>query len=164
MTLAETIQSIANANPCIRRLVDDEATVQKNSFLTDVRSRFLSNGRLSDKQIAAVAASFEREAEFRKRDEDKKSLLAAGVKTPNGRVTFVGEIVSIKDRQSQFGWQTKATIKTDNGWLCWVTLPAPHNSNAQRGQRLRMTATVQPSDRDPLFAFGSRPHGIEFLS
>jgi hypothetical protein len=163
MTIADSIQNLANANPCIRRLVDDEATVQKNSFLADVRSRFLSSGRLSDKQIAAIAASFEREAEFRKRDEDKQSLLAAGVKTPNGRVTFVGEIVSVKDRQSQFGWQTKATIKTDSGWLCWVTLPAGSN-NASRGQRVRMTATVKQSDRDPLFGFGSRPHGIEFLS
>lgn len=183
--LEERIDALVDAHPALQRLLNNGADVKGNTFLADVRKKFVDSGRLSDRQIAAVAASFARgdqrqqwaaeKADRQKKiAEEKKALAAAGVKAPEGRVEFEGEIVSVKWHEGQYGYgygarrsgSYKIVVKTSEGWACWVSLPPELSADGLevKGRRIRLTATLTQSDRDQLFAFGKRPSGASFVS
>lgn len=75
---------------------------------------------------------------------------------PTGRVQITGAAVSFKDYESQYGVTTKVLIDCDGGWRLFVTLPRSLN-DLEAGDRCTMTVTVEPSETDPTFAYGSRP-------
>jgi len=167
----ERIDALIEQHPHLQRLLNNDATVQRVGFLADVRRKFVENGRLSDNQIAAVARVFESEDRRQQWAAEKAAKQAAGVEAPVGRVEFEGEIVSVKWHESRVGYrsvgQWKVTVKTDAGWSVWVTLPsnlADEGSGSAKGRRVRLTATLTRSDRDPAFAFGKRPSGAQFLN
>lgn len=176
----ERIDALVEEHPHLQRLLNNDATVQGSGFLSDVRRKFVENGRLSDNQIAAVARVFESDekrkqwaAEKAERQAqwaaEKAALKAAGVAAPEGRVEFEGEVVSCKWHESQVGYRSvgswKVTVKTDAGWSVWVTLPSNLvEDGSAKGRRIRLTATLTKSDRDPTFAFGKRPTGASYLN
>jgi hypothetical protein len=187
----ERIDALVEQHPHLQRLLNNDATVQGNSFLSDVRRKFVENGRLSDNQIAAVERVFNAEgqrnqwaAEKAARQAnwaaEKAALQAAGVQAPEGRVAVEGEIVSIKYQQNQFGPRRfygngasgydggnyKIVVKTAEGWSVYVTLPSnlADQADAAKGRRIKFTATLTRSDRDVTFAFGKRPTGAQFLN
>jgi len=130
-------------------------------FIADVYERFQRTGLLSDKQIAAVEKALvrydERMVRLAQRDADKAKLLAAGVRVPEGKVTVVGEIVSIKWKDSDYGGCYKMTVRSDEGWVVWLTLPsALEYEDATVGDRVSFNCTITASD-DVTFGFGKRP-------
>lgn len=145
-------------NPVIARLTANGDDVKQNPFLSDVLDRYNRWGKLSDKQIEAIERAFARH-------DESKINAEKGIKAPSGRVTLVGTVVSVKDRESRYnrGTESKCTVRAETGWLCWFTLPDGITRSCV-GQKIRLTATVTPSDRDPSFGFGARPHGVELLS
>lgn len=184
-TLEERIDELLESHPVLQRLLNNGDDVRSNAFLSDVRRKFADNGRLTDRQIAAVAAAFARGEQRKKwaqekadreasRAAERRALEADGVRAPEGRVTVVGEIVSIKwhdaspwgARRTHSTGNYKVVVKTEAGWACWVTLPRGLDAdpNSARGRRIRLDATLVRSDRDQLFAFGKRPTNARFLS
>lgn len=166
-SLSERIESLASEHDCVRRLLSNDDVVRKNHFLSDVLRKFLVSGRLSDNQIRAVDNAFSGEARrsqwaaekadrLAAREAERQQLLSAGVRAPTGRVEVAGKVIAVKDHFSRFGATTKVTIKTNAGWLCWVTLPSGIDRDCI-GRQITLTATVKPSDKDPVFSFGSRP-------
>jgi len=130
-------------------------------FIADVYERFQRTGKLTEKQIAAVEKALvrydERMVRLAQRDADKAKLLAAGVRVPEGKVTVVGEIVSIKWKDSDFGGSYKMTVRSDEGWAVWLTLPsALEYADAVAGDRVSFNCTITASD-DVTFGFGKRP-------
>ena len=81
----------------------------------------------------------------------KGTLIKSGCVWVAGRKEVTLEILSIKERM--FG--PKLLGKTQDGMKLWVSLP--NGAVAQKGNHIKMTVTVKPSDDDPTFAFGSRP-------
>lgn len=57
---------------------------------------------------------------------------------------------------SQFGTTWKMTVKADEGFCVFVSVPSSIEV-PKRGDRVAFKATVTPSDRDPKFGFGKRP-------
>ena len=176
----ERIDAAIEKHPILQRLLNNDQSVQGNSFLADVRRKLVEHGRLSDNQIWAVERVFkaeeqrtqwatekaERQAQWA---AEKAALQAAGVEAPEGRVEFEGEVVACKWHESRVGYHRvagswKVTVKTDAGWSAWVTLPSGLSAESAKGRRLRLTATLTKSDRDPTFAFGKRPSGAQFLN
>ena len=134
----------------------------RNTFAQDVLAKFRQYGSLSDKQLAAIKISLdkdcERAAAWAKRDaaEDKGPA-------PSGRETVSGTILSVSLRTNQFGEVEKMNVKLDNNSRVWVTVPTNLadtvlNFADLKGQHVTFTATFKVSDDDPSFAFGSRPH------
>lgn len=185
-TRLERVKSLKESNPAIARLLDgNDVEVNRSEFLSDIRRKAEDSGRLSEAQIAAVGKAFERidqrKAWDKERAEKAAVLVAAGVKAPEGRLEFEGVIVSAKIHDSRFGESVKLVVKTDAGWSVWVTCPSgledaavghvdiglPSGGarayEALRGRRVRLTATLTRSDRDPLFAFGKRPAKASLL-
>jgi hypothetical protein len=58
----------------------------------------------------------------------------------------------------------KIVIRTDAGWSAWVTLPSALDDGSDvKGRRIKLSATLTPSDKDATFAFGKRPTKAAFL-
>jgi hypothetical protein len=179
----ERIDALVEKHPILQRLLNNGDDVKANTFLVDVRRKFFENGRLTDRQIAAVEGAFNRDEQrkqwAREKSErqekwaaEKAALRAAGVEAPEGRVEVEGEIVSVKWHETPIGYGRrvagchKIVVKTDAGWSCWATLPSELSSEADsaKGRRIKFTATLTRSDRDSTFAFGKRPTGAAFLN
>ena len=112
------------------------------------------------KMIEAVRVNVARAAE--------KAAEAAAHPAPVGRVAVTGEIASSKLVENDFGYAYKILVKDDAGFRVWVSVPKALADEAEEthgfgwftqvnGRRLTFTATLNRSDDDVSFAFGSRP-------
>jgi hypothetical protein len=179
-TRDERIEALRQ-NPAIARLLDGGRDVEASEFLSDVRSKALEYGRLSDGQIAAVERAFARIARQEQwaaeRRAEAQRLAEAGVKAPEGRVEVTGVVLSAKEHQSQFGTAIKIVVKSDEGWKVWTTAPSSLFSEvdvdtkvieevreALVGKRIKFVAALTRSDSDAAFAFGKRPTKASFVA
>lgn len=131
-----------------------EALETDHHIVQDIKGRFKEHCSLSDAQVTLV---FKIARERAGRSEEKTVPAPRG----DGRITFRGTVVSVRDQETAYGFQTKCTIKvtTDAGvWLAWGTLPSGC-SGARRGDVVEITARLRPG-RDAYFALMNRPHGI----
>lgn len=165
-TKAQRITEAVEAEPMLAWLTYPAFTNESNDFIADVAERFRREGRLSDNQIAAVKSALVKDTERRlaaqEREIVKAALLEQGVEAPTGKQLVEGEVVTLKTQESMYGTTYKMVVKTAAGWAVWVTVPVAI-SEVKKGQQVRFTATLERSDRDPLFAFGKRPTKAEIL-
>lgn len=143
-------------------------TGQALGILHDLYAKAKQYGTISDKQAALVEKLVEqvseRYAEYLGRESAKAALVESGVQAPEGRVQVEGEVVSVKWQDNDFGGSLKWTVKTEEGWAVWGTVPSSlHGQGVDKGTRVRFTATLKRSDRDPLFAFATRPTKAEIV-
>lgn len=149
-------------------------------FVSDVFTKYVQSGGLSDRQVAALnkirARHYERETER----AAEASLPVAPC--PAGTVTITGEVLSVKaqfNRFSPYGETVlKMTVRDDRGFRVWGTVPRSLETrsvwNAEgrlvdvegvdRGDRVSFVASVAPSDDDETFGFYKRPRGAELLA
>jgi hypothetical protein len=137
-------------------------------ILGDLLDKARRYGSLSDKQHAFGARLVERLQESVERIAERKAeaeaLAAAGVRAPEGRVEVMGEVVSLKQVESDFGLTTKFLVRADEGWKVWGTVPRAILDEVERGSRVAFTATLKPSGDDPTFGFASRPSKARVLA
>jgi hypothetical protein len=110
---------------------------------------------------------FRRAALNREKREEKEAREAGSIEIPREyegkRFEIAGEILTTREQRVGPSWGgstvTKCLVRvtTDEGWFkLWGTLPrAVHD--AERGDRIVFTATLDISDRDSKFGFFSRP-------
>lgn len=143
------------ANPAVAIAIEQAKAPAhaRNSFVQDVLSKLNQYGSLSERQVAAVLQSLARDVETAKR----KAVEATEVKGegPVGRVTVTGEVLSVQQRETDFGTVTKMLLKLQNNAKAWLTVPA--GSGIERGQTVTVTATFEQSRDDKSFSFGKRP-------
>lgn len=90
---------------------------------------------------------------------------------PSGRVTVEGRVVAVRTRESdEWGTQYSMVVRLRNGVAVWSTVPRRLEESlgwrpveTLRGERVRFTATLEPSPDDPHFAFARRPRSAELL-
>ncbi|QDF14241.1 ssDNA binding protein [Microbacterium phage IAmGroot] len=85
---------------------------------------------------------------------------AAKREVPTGRVVIEGVVLAKKLQESAYGSTFKLLIEGD-GWKVWGT--EPRAIDAHKGDRVRLTATVEASADDAAFGFYSRPTKAEVL-
>lgn len=124
---------------------------QKNTFVQDVIGKLNQFGSLSDRQVSAVIASLKRDV------EKAQTPVVEEVKgpAPVGRVTVTGTVLSLKQVEGAYGWQTKALLKLTNNSRVWLSAPA--KAGWEKGVTVTVTATFEVSKDDPSFGFGKRP-------
>lgn len=112
--------------------------------------------------------------------EQREAEKANAADCPEGRMVIEGEVVSVKWKDSDYGGSLKMTVKTDAGYLVWGSVPSALCSipttisegedswetykDVERGDRVRFTGTVTPSDTDKKFGFFKRPSKAELLT
>jgi hypothetical protein len=135
-----------------------------NTFIRDVMAKFNTYGELSERQLACLIQSIQRDIDgARQREEAAAQRQAAGVTAPTGRATVEGRILSVKTYDSLYGPQWKMLVALTSGAKVFVTVPssvlrAVRDPRDLRSKGVRLTATFSPSE-DRTFAYGSRPTG-----
>jgi hypothetical protein len=133
----------------------------RNSFAQDIVSKFNLYGGISDRQLECLISSLKRDHEYAQR----KAAEAQEVKgpVPVGRQEFNCEVISTKVQSSDFGDVLKMLVKLENNSRVWVTVPsaAAAAGSVNRGDKLRIRATVEASKDDLSFGFGKRPTLLE---
>lgn len=125
-------------------------------ILEDLCRKLLRYGSLSDAQVALAHKLAD---EVRNPPPPELHAIA-----PEGRTTFEGTVVGLKEVQGDYGSTTKMTVKVptpDGVWLVYLTAPDSlfDGDEPLRGAHVRVTATLQRSQTDAHFAFGKRPRG-----
>lgn len=160
-TRLERIAQLCIDNPGLAVALQSDSS----EFLADLRDRLLTKGELSPKQIAAAirvaAENAQRAADRAAREQRAAALAASGLQAPEGRVEVLGTVVARKLQESRYGVTAKMIVEAPDGWRVWATVPRALD-NAQVGAQVRFTATLERSDRDPLFAFALRPTKAAF--
>lgn len=163
VTLA--IADLVDAHPLLAELTYPQTGEWSGSFLADVAYRFRRDGQLSERQVTAAEGAVLREIEWRARDAARDAQRAAEAATatpvPSGRMVIEGEVLSTKWQETGFGETQKMLVKHDSGWKAWGTVPAA--IDVEKGDRVRFTASIKPSDDDLHFGFFSRPVKAEIL-
>jgi hypothetical protein len=162
------------ANPVIQTLIDyvdahstgkDAFGYEGSAFLISLYFQFKKYAELSEKQLASIEPAIVRQSETDQKNAEREAvkidLINSGVQAPEGKITIEGEVVGLKEYESQYGITYKMIVKADAGWAVFATIPS--NINPAKGDRVRFSATLTRSQDDPLFAFAKRPTKAELL-
>lgn len=147
----------------------DEITIR------DVVHNLVKYGRLTEKQVSFLRMLLNRVENRPALEATRAAEKATAKDAPSGRVTITAEVIKTEVRDSYYGTQVKMTVKTSEGWLAWGTVPSsleyfdhptekafegsdtPVQRGLQRGDKIELTASFTPSDKDSKFAFFKRP-------
>lgn len=130
--------------------------------IDDIVSKLIRYGSISDNATKLIRTLLEKIDGRAEAEAKRKMEKEAAAPCPSGRVKITGEIVSVKDVETDFGTTTKIVVKTPDGWCCYGTMPAGLGVNM--GDSVEFTATLAPSDKDPKFGFYKRPAKAKALS
>lgn len=161
-------KALVAAHPALAVLLTDQAYARTEhgapiqpmgKFIYSVAEQFRNEGFLTGGQISAVERVVNDQALRAIASKNSAPVTPATA----GRQTFTGKIVKavMKDNDYGYGFSVKVTIETDAGWKAWGTLPAHLDGDASmddhKGRTVTITATVEPKEGDPTFAFFKRP-------
>lgn len=155
-----------------------------DEFVNDVKGKFRRYGSLSEKQVACILRSKEREETFEQRKAEEAAVLATVAPLEEGRREIEGEVLSTKWQDSDFGGSLKMLVKQDDGNKLWGSVPGnladltiSHTELDEstggydviegielKGARVKFTAAVERSRDDEHFGFFKRPTKAEVLS
>lgn len=153
------IAALIEEHPLLAGLQAIHNDSMDNSFLGSIASQFITKGELSEKQIAAAERAILRDAhtealrENAARDRADRDLAPLTA----GKRTITGTIKSTKWQDNAYGTGSlKCLIEDADGYRYWGTVPSAFE-NPEAGREITLTATVEPKDDDPTFAFYKRP-------
>ena len=155
--LADQRSAFIEANPVIGGIPAHLGEFGYNDFLADINRRFQKYANLSEKQVAAVQKSMERDVEWAAKRKQDVAEAALAPDVPEGKQAIKGEVVSLKWHDSGFGSTRKMVVKAEQGWAVWGSVPEAIAIEVEVGDTVTFTATVTRSDRDPKFGFFKRP-------
>lgn len=138
-----------------------------NDFVDDVARKLRRYGSLSEKQVAAVLKSKERDEEFEARRQAEEEALKTAPALADGRYEIEGTVISVKWVEGfSTGWDgrsldtKKMLVKMDDGNKVFGTVPSAI-LEADKGTRVKFTAKVEPKEEH--FGFFSRPTKPEII-
>jgi len=128
-----------------------------NSFIRDVCEKGMNGVVLSLKQLEALGKSYERQMGMNDANEEYKKTAS---EVPSGRHEVVGEVLSVKWKDSHYGGAYKAVVKTSD-YKVYGTVPSAlvkicgGDPSMLVGSTIKFTATLTPKEVG--FGFYSRP-------
>lgn len=145
---------------CLHSYVESDAA---DTFATKMLHAYVRYGKWSDRQRAAIDKMI---ADHHERAERRAAERANAADAPEGKIEV--EVVILKceyraSEYSRYGGKIVITVKHETGWMAWGTLPRSIN-DADVGDTIAFSATFNPSDRDPQFAFFKRPTKARIVS
>lgn len=115
---------------------------------------------VTENRVAALERSAARYAE-------SQAQVANAPAIAEGKTEIEGTVTSTKVVESNFGYRPTYTLKmlvtADDGNKFWGTVPASL-SEVAKGDRVKFSATVNPSDNDAHFAMFKRPTKASLVS
>lgn len=134
----------------------EEATIR------NIVGKLVQYGSASEKQFEFIGKLLAQIPNRNAVAAQRQAEADAAAPCPSGRMVIEGTVLTVKvDDGGYYGPTTKILVKHDSGWKVWGTRPS--GTNAERGDKVRFTATVKVSDKDPKFGYYSRPLKAEVL-
>lgn len=132
----------------------NDAAGQEESTIRDIVGKLVKYGSISEAQQKFIRTLLDRIPQRAERAEQRRLERESAKPAPVGRARGEFDVLSIERRETDFGPRFVMTIKhVSEGWLAWGTAPADVN----KGDRITLAATFEPSDRDEKFSFFKRP-------
>jgi len=151
-------------------IVLDHFHSEEMGIIANIIGKLVRYESLSDKQINFVRKMLNDLASGNTREERRKNLEAkwaaenaAAESCPEGRTQIEGVILKLKepDEYAQFpSW--KMMVKDNRGFRVWGSVPSSIEE-ANKGDKVRFTATITPSKDDDKFGFYKRPSKAEII-
>lgn len=168
------IAELVEAHPLLAELTYNQrgTTTDSDEFLFSISEKLTKYGELSERQIEVATKTIVRRMGWQAK-RDAEAAVRPAAPAPYGRMAIVGEIVYADWRDNGFGSSLKVRIYTDKGYSVWCSLPIKLvtgddgmylPAEAVKGKRVSMTVTVQQSENDETFAYGSRPAKAAFVA
>jgi len=146
---------------------------KEERIVDDIIGKLVQYGSLSEPQFTFLGKLLYQIENRAKIDAERAAERASAQPCPSGRIVVKGIVISVKSYPSDFapgGEQLKMTVKAEEGWLCFGSVPSAYQcwrptkeaqeTFLERGDRVEFKATLTPSDRDPKFGFFKRPSPI----
>lgn len=132
-----------------------------DEFLAELAEKVNDRKMLSDRQLACVPRN---RARYARRAAERAERDANATEVPAGRQEVTGVVLATKTEDSPFGYNRTVTkMLVDAGtWRIWGTLPAAIGY-ADRGDRVKFTATLEPKAGEVGFGYFSRPVKAELV-
>lgn len=130
---------------------------ESSSFAASLASQVRRGRELSEGQIAAAERMI---AAAAARTQERATRIAAQA----GRQTIKGEVLSVKEREGDFGTIFRMTVRDERGFVVNGTVPAAILMDTQAGKTVEFTATVKVSAGDETFGFYARPAKASVLA
>jgi hypothetical protein len=127
----------------------------EETTITDIVGKLVKYGSISENQMSFVGKLLAKIPQREQIAAERAAEREAAAPCPTGRVTVSGIVLSIKEHEGNYGFTTKMTVKANEGFIVWVTMPS--GADVERGSAITFTATLTPSKDDPKFGFGKRP-------
>jgi hypothetical protein len=134
-----------------------------HSFLLDMHSTIEKWGKLSDRQTAATYKWMEGAKKREASKQAEAETLSHAKPLEEGRREIMGDVISTKWQDSDFGGGMKMLVRMADGNKVWGTIPAAIDSTDLVGETVIFTATVKRSGNDEHFGFFSRPASARIL-
>ncbi len=132
-----------------------------DGFLEELADKVNDGKMLSERQLACVPRN---RARYERRAAERAERDANATEVPAGRQEVTGVVLAVKTEDSPFGYNRMVTkVLLDAGtYRIWGTLPAAIGY-ADRGDRVKFTATLEPKAGETGFGFFSRPAKAVFV-
>jgi hypothetical protein len=145
-------------------------TPNEENTIVDVVGKLVKYGSISDKQYSFLQMLLERISTRAARMAQREAERAAAKPCPSGKIKITGTVLGTKMQFSDFGDVLKMTVKSDEGWVVYGSVPSCmryFKDGAQCGPakdaRIEFTATITVSDKDIKFGFFKRPTQAQLL-
>ena len=141
------------------------ATTDESGYLANLRSVVLAGVTDSKRMglLVSLARAYDKHLENaeRKAERERERADEVRVPCPIGRVTVIGKVVSVDEKDTDFGTRYVMTVRDDTGFTVWGSQPSALDPCV--GDRIEFTASVERSDRDECFGFFKRPSKARLL-
>jgi hypothetical protein len=122
----------------------------------DIVGKLVRYGSISEAQSAYLGKLLAAIPKRAQRDAERQAQRDAAKPAPTGRVAAEVEVVSVKEHKvdgEPVGRFVMTVRCVADGWMAWGTAP----STVSVGDRVKLSATFTPSEKDTKFAFFKRP-------
>ena len=142
-------------------LLENMDALRADDFVSDLLSSIEKRGYLTDKQMYWAEKKVTDLAKFVTTGASCEITPASAA--PIGKSqTVEGVVLKLDYKENSFGARFVMTVKSDDGWACWGTVPSSISGGICKGDRIRFVATLEASDK-PSFAFTKRPRKAKIL-
>lgn len=116
----------------------------RDEFLNDLERKLHRYGYLTERQVAAVLCSKQREAEWQRRRQAEAEELAKAEPLAEGRRPIVGVVLSTKWQESDYGSTLKMLVRQDDGNKVWGSVPRALEESLESERTYRIERPSMP--------------------
>lgn len=145
---------------------------EEQTIINDIVGKLVKYGSLSEKQLNYVRKLADdittgntREKRKKEREARWEAERASAQPCPSGRAQIEGVVIKLREPDEYAAFPAwKMLLKDNRGFRVWGSVPrALNNLEVDRGDKVRFTAILTPSNDDPKFGFYKRPSNAELV-